>query len=168
MKRKDKKIIVDDDLLPARQVIKEAKSIIEAKKTDKAIPVKISENSITKKQHDSFLLDDRFAVQTVTGVIIVKYDDILLFEFPKHKRNWTIFFINKKWLTLKATISSKDILSISRSFIQINQNYIINIKYLSSIENSTYKCLFYLPYDEAEVIIKPKFFKQIKEIMPVL
>ena len=168
MKRKDKKIIVDDDLLPAGQVKKEAENIIEAKTTDKAIPVKISENSTTKKQPDSFLIDDRFAIQTVIGVIIVKYDDILLFELPKHKRNWTIFFIYKKWLTLRATISSKDILSINPSFIQINQNCIINIKYLASIENRTYKCFFYPPYDETEAMIKPKYFKQLKELMHVL
>ena len=133
MKRKNKTIVVDDDLCP-----------------------------------NSFFFNDRIAIQTVTGVIIVKYDDILLFEFPKYKRNWAIFFINKKWLTLRTTISSKEILSINPSFIQINQNCIINVKYLASIENGTYKCSFYSPYDDTEVTFKPKYFKQLKEMMAVL
>ena len=112
--------------------------------------------------------DDRFAVQAVTGVMMVKYDDVLLFEFPKNKRNWELLFTNGKRLTLRATITSKEILSVTSSFIQINQNCIINIKYLASIENRTYKCKFYPPYDNTEVIIKPKYYKQIKEMMDVL
>jgi len=113
--------------------------------------------------------DDRFAVQTVTGIIMVRYDEVLLFEFPKSKRNWEIVFTNGTRITLRATITSKEILSITPSFVQVNQKCIINIKHLVSIENKSLKCVFYSEYENMEnVIIKHKYYKQIREMMNIL
>lgn len=112
--------------------------------------------------------DSRFAIQTITGVIMVKYDEVLLFEFPKNDRNWTIHFTNGKILTLRTTVSSKDILSITPNFRQINQNCIINLTHLASIENKTLKCKFYPPHDDITHFIKPKYYKTLKEILDLL
>ncbi len=112
--------------------------------------------------------DSRFAIQAVTGVVMVKYEDVLLFEFPKNERNWTLRFTNGKQLTLRATVTSKEILSVTPSFVQINHNCIINITYLSSIENKTLKCKFYPPYEDIEPIIKPKYYKKIKDMLDIL
>ena len=166
MKQKIKTSIVDDDAHVV--ILKEGAEAMPEVKERKTVVPDVSEPEIFKEQSRSFFLDDRFAVQAVTGVIMVKYDSVLLFEFPKHKRNWELFFVNEKRLTLRATINSKEILSITPSFVQINQNCIINIKYLASIENRTYRCKFYPPFDKIEVIITPKYYKLIKEMMAVL
>lgn len=127
-----------------------------------------SRNNIENLLQKLINQDDRFAVQAVTGVMMVKYDDVLLFTFPKNERNWTLSFTDGRQLTLRTTITSKEILSITSSFVQINQSCIINIKYLSSIENRTYKCKFYPPHEKIEAIIKPKYYKKIKDMLDML
>ena len=112
--------------------------------------------------------NNRFAIQAITGVIMVKYDDVLLFEFPKNERNWVVRFTNDKLLTLRATITSKEILSVTPSFMQVSQNCIINITHLSSIENKTLRCKFYPPHEDIIQIVKPKYYKKIKEILDIL
>ena len=166
MKQINKTIVVDDDM-PVETLKKGAEVITEMKEVETTKP-DVPEQVVLQEQPKSYFLDDRFAVQAVTGVIMVKHDAVLLFEFPKHKRNWELLFVNEKRLTLRATINSKEILSITPLFIQINQNCIINIKYLASIENRTFKCKFYPPHDKTEVTVTPKYYKQIKEMIAVL
>ena len=127
-----------------------------------------NQNNLEKLLNKIINQDDRFAVQTVTGVLMVKYDEVLIFEFPNGKRNWDIIFTNGKRITLRATITSKEIISITTSFVQVNQKSIINIKHLSYIENKSLKCVFYPEYDIVEVAVKPKYYKHIREMMDVL
>ena len=113
--------------------------------------------------------NNRFAIQAITRVQMVKYDDVLLFDFTKNKRNWNIVFTTGKRITLRATITSKEILSITQSFVRVNQQCIINIKHLASIENKSLKCVFYSPFENIEeVTVKPKYYRQIREMFDVL
>ena len=124
---------------------------------------------LEKLLHKLINQDDRFAVQAITGIQMVKYDDVMLFDFPKNKRNWDVIFTSGKRITLRATITSKDILSITPSFVQVNQKCIINIKHLVSIENRSLKCEFYSSFENIEeVIVKPKYYKQLREMLDVL
>ena len=130
----------------------------------------ISENqdNLEKLLNKIINQDDRFAVQAVTGVMMVKYEEVLFFEFPNGKRNWELVFTNGKRITLRATITSKEILFVTLSFVQVNQKCIINIKHLAAIENKSLKCKFYAQYEGAEIIIKPKYYKQIREMLEIL
>ena len=110
--------------------------------------------------------EKRFALQTVTGIKVLTYNEVVFFEFPKNARNWQVRLGDKQTFQLRSTISSKEILTISPNFVQINQNCIINIIHLSHIENKTLRCTLYGCKIEHE--ISPKYYKAIKEILGVL
>lgn len=116
--------------------------------------------------------ENLFAIQTVTGIKMLKQEDILLFEYPPNKRNWRIRFCNNRYQSLRVGITSKDILPISPYFVQINQNCIINITYLASIENKTLQCKFhvYPDFDYTDIIqeISPLYYKKIKNRLDIL
>jgi two-component system LytT family response regulator len=116
--------------------------------------------------------DNRIAIQTVTGIKILKQEDILLFEYPKNERNWRIRFCNNQYQSLRVGITSKNILTLCTDFVQINQNCIINIIYLSAIENKTLKCEFYAhpEFDYTDIIqeITPSYYKKIKDSLNIL
>jgi two-component system LytT family response regulator len=112
--------------------------------------------------------DNRFAIQAVSGVKFLRYDDILLFECPKRTRNWQIMFADEREpLPLRSAVSYKDILSITPNFVQINQNYIINLTHLSFIENHTLKCKF-LHHPRLELKISSRYYRKIRELLDIL
>ncbi|MDR1938794.1 MAG: hypothetical protein LBQ73_09915 [Tannerellaceae bacterium] len=125
-----------------------------------------------KKLNDrvSFPEDKRhFAVQTVTGIIILKCEDVLLFEYIKSVRKWHVRLVDERLLALRMSVTSRDILSIIPGFVQINQDCIINLSHLLSIENKTLKCIFSLPYSGMiNTNISPLYYKKIKDDLDVL
>ena len=112
--------------------------------------------------------ENRFAIQTVTGIKTLTYNEALLFEIPKILRNWQICFVDKEVqpCPLRASVTAKEILAITPNFIQINKRCIINIAYLSHIEHKTLKCQ--LNGYETEHEITPRYYKKLKEILDVL
>jgi two-component system LytT family response regulator len=111
----------------------------------------------------------RFAIQTVTGIVMIDYEDVLLFEYVKSARKWQLRLINDKIHSLRSTINSADITSVSSLFIQINQYCVINIIHLLGIENKTQKCIFDIPSQgDMNKTVSPLYYKKIKDILNIL
>jgi two-component system LytT family response regulator len=112
--------------------------------------------------------EKRFAIQTVTGIKTLTYDEVLFFEHPKGARIWQIRLIDREAppCTLRPTVSAKDILAITPNFIQINQRCIINLTYLSHIGNKTLKCE--LNGYEVELELSPKYYAKTRNLLDVL
>lgn len=69
---------------------------------------------------------------------------------------------------LRMTIKAKEILNLSQSFVRINSNCILNIEYLSSIENNTLRCVLYSPFEHLELTASRRHFSKIKEMLEML
>ncbi|MDR1557678.1 MAG: LytTR family transcriptional regulator DNA-binding domain-containing protein [Tannerellaceae bacterium] len=122
----------------------------------------------SEQEFDKLLRNHHLAIQTVTGIVMLKYSDILLFEYINtHK--WQVRLADDKTFPLRPSVTSRDILSILPAFVQINQNCIINLTHLTLIENKTLKCLFDVPYlGSINIEISPLYYKKMKENLNIL
>jgi len=112
--------------------------------------------------------ENKFAVQTITGLMLVKCQEVLLFQYLKDQRCWQMRFSDNNTYKLRTNITAKDLIMLNPSFIQINQNCIINLSYLMSIENKTLKCMFYPPFDSIELEVSSRYFKKIRDRLDIL
>jgi two-component system LytT family response regulator len=111
----------------------------------------------------------RFAVQTVTGIVILRCEDVLLFEYMRLTRKWQLRLTNDRIHNLRSTVNSSDITSITPQFVQINQYCIVNLMHLLGVENRTLKCLFDAPAEmEIDKRVSPLYYKKLKESLDIL
>lgn len=130
----------------------------------------VSEESSNLKQsiRRFFTEENRTAIQTVTGLLLLKREDIVMFYFNDSGKCWQIFLSNQTEHKLKSTLSAKDLLHLSDSFVQINQSYIININYLYTIENKSLECKLYPPFDRLQLTASRRCYSKIKEMLDIL
>lgn len=112
--------------------------------------------------------DCKFALQTMTSLLLLRHSEILYFRYLEDVRCWQVTLTNMEHHRLRMTIKAKEILNLSSSFIRINSNCILNIEYLSSIENNTLRCVLYAPFNQLEMIASRRHYSKIKEILEVL
>ena len=131
---------------------------------------RIDINANTFEQSMRRLLSDdcKFALQTITSLLLLRCSEILYFRYLDDARCWQVTLTNMECHRLRMTIKAKDILSLSQSFIRINSNCILNIEYLSSIENNTLRCVLYAPFSHLEIIASRRYYSKIKEVLEVL
>jgi hypothetical protein len=111
----------------------------------------------------------RFAVQTITGILLFKHEEVLLFEYHKNMRKWQLRLTGDKVYNLRSTVTSTGITGLATSFVQINQFCIINLFHLLSIENKTLKCIFDVATDtDIDRKISPLYYKRIKTMLDIL
>lgn len=101
--------------------------------------------------------NNRFVVTTPTGAQLIKSSDIVFFEYESFKKIWNIFTVDEKQYTLKRGTNAENILGYSPTSVQISQYLIINIDYLSSIEDN--HCIMFPPYQNLPLKISRKYYK---------
>lgn len=115
------------------------------------------------------LADDRkFALQTMTGLLLLRSSEILYFQFIENTRCWQMTRTDMSVHKLRLSTTAKDLLSISISFVQICQNCILNIEYVSSIENKTLRCILYPPFNQLNLCASRRCYSKIKEVLEIL
>lgn len=78
--------------------------------------------------------------------LVVKLKDIGLFEYDSKQKVWMMNVAGiSKPIKLKRSVYNKDILSLSRDFVQVHQSYIINIDYLMKVVDNV--CHFLPPFN---------------------
>lgn len=103
----------------------------------------VNSNKMIRQQTN--LMDSKFMIATHSGSQVIPINQIGYFEYIKERKLWTVLLSNKKQLPLKYNTNSDIILAYSTSFIRINQYQIINLIFLSSIENN--QCTLLSPFD---------------------
>lgn len=111
--------------------------------------------------------NELLAMPTNTGYDIVKKTDIVMFRYNSSARIWQVINNNNKQYKLKANLKSKDILNLKSSFIQVSQNCIINLDYVSSIENKSMKFILNSPFDSMEVVASRTYFAKLKDCLNI-
>lgn len=112
--------------------------------------------------------DRKFAIHTVTGLLLLNRMEVLYFEYLNKLRSWQLMHTNFSTHRLQLNTTSKDILNMNESFVQVSRDYIINIEYLSAIENKTYRCSLYPPFNKLEIFASRRYFALIKETLDIL
>lgn len=116
------------------------------------------------------LSDDRkFAIQTLTGLRLLRRSDILYFEYTESSRCWQMIQQDRTVLKLRSNnTTSRELLNISSSFLQVNQSVILNIDYLLTIENSTLRCVLVPDYNDIEIKASRRYYAKMREALEII
>ena len=115
------------------------------------------------------LSDDRkFAIQTITGLLLMKRSDVLCFQFIDDSRCWQMMLTDRTVYKLRINMTAKDILSISTSFVQMSQNCILNVDYLVFIENKTLRCILYPPFQDMDITVSRRCYSKIRDLLEII
>lgn len=142
----------------------ELKQIVERIKREK------TNNPINFDQAMRQLLsnDCKFAVQTISRLLLLRRSEILYFQYSKDTRCWQMTLTNMEQYRLRLSTKAKDILNFCPSFIRVNTDCILNIDYLSSVENNTLRCILYAPFSHLEISASRRHYSKIKEALNFL
>ena len=90
---------------------------------------------------------------------LVRIKDIGIFQYNHDLRSWEVIVAGRKEpIKLKRSITNNQILDLDRNFGQVNQKYIINIRYLLEVKDNF--CKFYPPFDEIDYVKVGRFFRK--------
>lgn len=112
--------------------------------------------------------DCKFAVQTVSRLLLLRRSEILYFQYSEDARCWQMTLTNMEQYRLRLSTKAKDILNFCPSFIRVNTDCILNIDYLSSVENNTLRCILYAPFSHLEISASRRHYSKIKEALNFL
>ena len=110
----------------------------------------------------------RLAIQTISGLLMVKPDEVFCCTFDEDTRLWHLKLANGQIHKLKKQTTAKSVLSLSPSLVQVRQDCIINLDYLISIENYTLRCIFSPPFDQEDITVSRRCYKAVKEKLEIL
>lgn len=100
-------------------------------------------------------------VSSGDGFRLCKVEDFVYLEYLSDRKTWTATLKYNSKVFLKHGTKSINILSLSTSFIQISQKYIINSGYLTSVYSNS--CVLLSPHAEISLKISRSFLKDLKE-----
>lgn len=110
----------------------------------------------------------RLAIQTISGLLMLKPDDVFSCTFDEATHLWQLKLSNGQVYKLKRQVTAKTILSMSPSLAQVRQDCIINLDYLLCIENYTLRCIFSPPFDHEEITVSRRCYKAVKDQLEIL
>lgn len=110
----------------------------------------------------------RLAIQSISGLLMVKPDEVFCCTFDEDTRLWHLRLANGQIHKLKKQTTAKAVLSLSPLLAQVRQDCIINLDYLISIENYTLRCIFSPPFDQENITVSRRCYKAVKEKLEIL
>lgn len=110
----------------------------------------------------------RLAIQTISGLLMLKPDDVFCCTFDEDTHLWQLKLSNGQIYKLKKQTTARTILSMSPSLAQVRQDCIINLDYLLCIENYTLRCIFSPPFDQEEITVSRRCYKAVKDQLEIL
>lgn len=149
-------------LKPYRQ--EDLRQIIERLKHEPVSSMTNLEQSLRQLLND----ENRFAVQTVNKLLLLRCSEILCFQYLEEPRCWQMTLTNLESYRLRLSTKANDILRMSASFIRVNTDSILNIDYLVSVENNSLRCMFCPPFEHIEMVASRRYFGKIRDRLQLL
>ncbi len=110
----------------------------------------------------------RLAVQTVTELLLLGVQQILLFNYNGTQRSWQLILTDRSRHTLRRGTSAEDLIALHPSLVRVSSTCVINLTYLAAIENNTQRCRLVSPFEDMEVITTRRYLGQLKERFELL
>jgi len=103
-----------------------------------------------------------FLVTTITGYKILQPNNVGFLEYHKESKRWFANSDGKTFCELKRGTTAEMILSYCQSYVQINQQQIVNFDYLFKIDGKN--CILAPPFsDQTNLSISRDYLKAFKE-----
>lgn len=110
----------------------------------------------------------RFAIQTVNSLMFLRPSDVLYFDYSGIRRCWSVVLSDLKSHRLRMSIKARDILVLNKSFVKVNSDTILNIDYLSYVENKSLRCVLVPPYDSISIVASRRHFSDLRDALTML
>ncbi len=108
-------------------------------------------------------------MQTDTGIEIINVGEVVYFLYDSTVRTWQMFYSNQRAYNLRKSLTAKDILAIDTdNYVQLSQNCIVNMRYVSSIENQSLRCQLAAPFAGAQLTVSRTYFPKLKEKLRII
>ena len=65
-------------------------------------------------------------------------------------------------------VDISDILALDKSFVKVNSDTILNIDYLSYVENGSLRCVLVPPYDSVSIVASRRHFSDLRDALTTL
>ena len=104
-------------------------------------------------------IDKPLLITTITNdKVILRPQNIGYFRYNSERKLWEIILDDFRHVILKHNTTAEVILNYGAEFIQIHKTYIININYLSMIQDST--CIMLYPFNTVTELKVSKIYKK--------
>ena len=110
----------------------------------------------------------KIAVQAISELLLLTVNEILYTEYHKTARNWRLILTNGSEHQLRKGTSAEDILKLHPALVRVSSSCIVNLNYLSAVENSTQRCRLCAPFDNQEIYASRRYFSKLKEKFEML
>lgn len=110
----------------------------------------------------------KLAMQTVSELLLITIEQVLMFAYISDIRSWQLMLTDNSTHILKKGISASDLLALDSNLARISNTCIINLTYLSAVENNTQKCRLASPYNHLQVVASRRYFSKLKERFELL
>ena len=108
-------------------------------------------------------IERKMAVQTVSNLLLLTIEEVLHLQYSRTQRAWLITLTNGSTHRLHQNTKAEDILALHPSLARVSQGDIVNLTYLTAIENNTQRCRFCSPFEEIEIYASRRNFAKLKE-----
>ena len=105
----------------------------------------------------------KMAVQTVSQLLLLTIEDVLHLQYSRTQRAWMITLTDGSTHRLHQNTTADDLLALHPSLARVSQGNIVNLTYLTAIENNTQRCRFCPPFEEVEIYASRRNFAKLKE-----
>lgn len=110
----------------------------------------------------------KVAVQTVSELLLLSVEQILMACYIRAQRTWLLTLTDGSSYRLRVGMSADELLGLHTSLVQINSGSIVNLVYLTAVENSTHRCRFCPPYDDIELYASRRYYSKLRERFDLL
>ena len=110
----------------------------------------------------------KIAVQAVSELLLLTVEEILYTEYHKTARTWRLCLTNGSEYQLRKGTSADDILRLHPALVRVSSSCIVNLNYLSAVENTTQRCRLCAPFDNQEIYASRRYFSKLKEKFEML
>lgn len=94
-----------------------------------------------------------------TDFRLVHFKDICMFQYNRDLRTWeAIIADNKVPIRLKHSTTKDSLIKLNKQFVQVNQKYIVNVRYLLEVSDNI--CRFYPPFDNIEYVKVGRLYRK--------
>ena len=105
----------------------------------------------------------KMAVQTVSKLLLLTIEVVLHLQYSRTQRAWLITLTDGTTHRLHQNTTAEDLLALHPSLARVSQGDIVNLTYLTAIENNTQRCRFCSPFEEIEIYASRRNFAKLKE-----
>ncbi len=132
---------------------------------------RLVQDSHDKGSMKRLMLDDmphKMAMQTVSELLLVMMEEVLLFSYNSGQRSWQLCLTDRSTHLLKKGVTADDLVALHPAFVRISNTCIVNLTYLAAVENNTQRCRLCPPYDDLDLMVSRRYFSKLKEKFDLL